>query len=186
MAAVSTLHLNGRIEAKAPKDSQSRLVAAQFEMDGNPAGNSRALITVEANSPQFSFTFSFGLIEIGDTTYTEDPFTGEWESGPREPTEGDPFIEVMQGRLRLENMTVSVVSVAGTSVYRIAGNLPEAEAMTGQPLRGDVTLWVGIDDSLVRRMEVEGSVPASEYEGLIPPGLEEVFERSVYELSPVQ
>ena len=44
-------------------------------------------------------------------------------------------------------------------------------------------LWVGADDLLVRQMQVEGHVPATDYEGLIPQQSEDPFQVFLLNLS---
>ena len=179
MAEVDSVQIVGQTLVKESKESEFELIVAQFQIDGHPAGDNRLRYTLQANNPAINFTLTLNSIDIGEVSYFEDPFTGEWEAEPREPSEGDPLVELMEGRLRLESMAVSFESFDDEPTYMIVGNHPREDAGTGR----QVTLWIGTDNSLLRRMDIEETVSTDEYEGLIPSDLQELFENSVIRLS---
>ena len=183
MAALTSLHIDGEVLAKATQEAESALVSMKLDADGKPTRDFRAKLTVDITNQQFSFAFSFEIREIGGLSYTQDPLTGEWEVEQAETATGDPLEALMQGLLALDDIATTIDPLDGAPMYRITGNLPEGEATSGAPLRGDVLMWVGVDDLLVRRMSIEGQVPANEYEGLIPADLQQVFESTIFEFS---
>ena len=65
----------------------------------------------------------------------------------------------------------------GRSVYRIIGTVP------GEPEQELVGLWVGAEDMLVHRMQLQGLVQASDYEDLVSEEYEELFQNSILRLS---
>lgn len=67
--------------------------------------------------------------------------------------------------------------VDGLRVYNVIGTVPD------DPERGHIVLWVGIDDFLVRQMLVQGIVPATDYEGLVPQDSEDLYQSSWFNLS---
>ena len=108
---------------------------------------------------------------MGGVRYTQPPFTSEWTI--EEEVSEDGVLQKLQKALRglpkLENVTVDVQPLDGVPVYRIMSTDPT------DPEAERVWLWVGADDLLIRQVQIEGRVPASEYKGLVPPGIEELF-----------
>ena len=109
------------------------------------------------------FAIESEIIGIGDTLYTKDPETGEWDvstgqdalfASPEEfvgvDTEGLSNL-VLIGEDVLDGSTVYVVE--GTAA---PGTLNEAQGET------EVTYWVGVDDLLLRQIVAVGSVDSSE------------------------
>ena len=102
---------------------------------------------------------------VGDGQF----FGSSWES--------DPTVAIINGSLKLQNMSVEADVLLGLPVYRVTGNLPDNLAAE------NMVLWVGVDDLFVRQIRLDGVVDASEYEGLVPQGLVEVFQTGLIRLS---
>ena len=113
------------------------------------------------------FTVEFEIITIGNDTYIKSPLTGEWETNtePMPPIGAESFA---MGAFDTDfppemaaNFTLTgVVELDGDRVYHLSGTLTGAdlaELMDDQdasPAEADVQYWVGVDDYLVRKIEI--------------------------------
>ena len=187
VAALESFHLRSKTLVKSDPEAKHGLIAIYVDSDHRRT-DFQAEITIDV----FRGTITFRLREIGGLEYTQNPITGNWIIVPADESSEDPFDLLVLGRLQLENVSVEVDDIEGTPVYRLEGNLAEEIGQAGVPRQGRVSLWVRMEDALVLRMEVEGSVPASEYEGPVPTGeyegpvpdvLVDVHEATVYTFS---
>ncbi len=183
MSAISSLHMDAAIVVKSNKSTDATLLSMAIEADGRLTGNAMIFLKMDGSNSAFDGAFELEILQVDGIRYTRTPGIGEWNSGPVELDEGDPFEALMHGRLILEDLEVASETLNGAEVYRLSGSLPVAESNADLPRRGTVTMWVDVDGTIVRRMQVSEEIPASEYEGLIPGDLEEVFRSTDYELS---
>jgi hypothetical protein len=114
-----------------------------------------------------SMSFLFLKIEsqfvtIGDDNYVTDPETGEWGLGGDTVTpllDPDAFIgrgaiAEVRGLEMLGNETLE-----GVDVYHLAGALtPDVIGEAGASGDMMVSYWIGVEDSLVRRIEANGDI----------------------------
>ena len=178
MASLDSFHIEAKFEVKASQETAVEIVSATIEGDGKPGGDRRSLITMSIKSEAFPFTSRFERREVDGISYSEDPITLEWEIDEEDDTSAyDAIDAAMSGRLRLETVRADVDSLDGLPVYRVTGSVPD------DPEVETMVLWVGMDDLLIRRMQAEGHVPSSEYEGVAPPDLDELFQGSLYRFS---
>jgi hypothetical protein len=121
-----------------------------------------------------SMSFLFLKIEsqfvtIGDDNYVTDPETGEWGLGGDTVTpllDPDAFIgrgaiAEIRGLEMLGNETLE-----GVDVYHLAGALtPDVIGEAGASGEVVVSYWIGVEDSLVRRIEANGDIGLDAGEG---------------------
>ena len=130
----------------------------------------------DRNQAHLSFTaggitVEFEAITIGDKTFMTDFITGEWTSLPMLPTPfGNELLaagafgtdfgpEVAHGFVLVGEETLD-----GESVYRLRGPVPGevlAEMLNDPSIgngEGEVEYWIGVEDSLVRKVVIEMEV----------------------------
>lgn len=116
------------------------------------------------------------LVLVGDEDFLKDPLTGRWrtlEIGTSPLDYFDPgsgVLAVMRGIDELE--LAGTDEVAGVEAYRVTGTAPARDVGTLLAVPpGDgtvpVELWIGRDDSLLRRLRVEGPVAEGEPEDIV-------------------
>ena len=108
------------------------------------------------------FTIESQIVTIGNTTYATDPETGEWIITP------SPDILLLNpmdivgsagpdpagfADLKL----VGVEELEGVPVYHLTGSAP-ADAFEGTEVEATADLWVGVEDSLIWRIVIEGEL----------------------------
>jgi hypothetical protein len=111
------------------------------------------------------------VIGIGDEAWITNPFNREWQPLPSGNTIRDVF-DPAQGITAvanaLENAEVTAEEkVGGVDTYRVEGTVDsavlEAAAPIAEPgLTVTVKVWVGKDDSLIRRVRLEGPIAPGE------------------------
>ena len=168
--AVKTYHSEGTIAVKLSEETEAELISIQFEGEGVPDGDNQGLFTMSVDIEGFKLTFTFETRNVGGISYEQDPLTNEWSIVEEdEEEEQDPFDPRVVGRLDPGSLAVERDFLDGAAVYRLTGTVPD------DPEVDRVVLWIAVDDLLVSQLEVEGHTPASEFEGLVPPGVEELF-----------
>ena len=122
----------------------------------------------------FGETNEFGIISIGDMTYTRDLGFGDWEltdepdfpfAAPGDFTETDPS--------DIEDLVlVGVESLDGTEMYHLRGTLPSEalrdfrEAFWALEVDFQVEYWIGVDDSFLRQISAKAEFRPEEDEEL--------------------
>ena len=165
MESLESYHMEGELVVKASQEAETELISLSFEGEATSAGDIQLRFTI------FAGALSFDTRQVAGLIYIQNPLTSEWTV--EEEVSEDGVLQKLHKALRelpkLENVTVDVVSLVGVPFYRIASfhpTDPEAER---------VWLWVEADDLLIRMVQIQGRVRASEYKGLVPPGIEELF-----------
>ena len=177
MEALSSFHVDGELVAKTAEGAEDSFMTVRIEASGVPGGDYQFTGTTTINTAVFSGTFLIGFRQVDGVSYEQNPLTEQWTIVEERSDDEDPLaLEVVRG-LDRETATVEIGALEGLPVYRITGTVPD------DPDAERVVMWVGVEDLLVRRLQTEGHVPASEYEGLVPRGIESVFERSLQDLS---
>lgn len=101
------------------------------------------------------------MIGIGEMMYIMDPITGEWQvmtegDAPLDPT---IFMEIPPSGLA-DLSIVGEETIGGDRVYHLIGSFKEEElGEIGGELQ--VEYWIGIEDSLLRKMYLEGEMEVS-------------------------
>jgi len=111
------------------------------------------------------------VIGIGDQAWMTNPFNRQWQPLPSGNTIKDVF-DPTQGikavANALENAEVTAEEeVGGVATYRVEGTVDsailEAAAPIAEPgLTVKVKVWIGKDDSLIRRIRLEGPIAPDE------------------------
>ena len=167
MSGVTTVHVEKDLTAKAALGGTS----ADFKMGvvGDLVVPDRSQSTMSVATA--GFTFEFETITIGNDTYIKSPLTGEWETNtePMLPIGAESFAmgafdtDFPPGMAAKFTLT-GVVELDGERVYHLSGTLTGAdlaELMDDQDaspaeadVEADVQYWVGVDDYLVRKIEI--------------------------------
>lgn len=111
------------------------------------------------------------IVAIGDDVWLKDPLSGEWRAIDVDTTPialldpGSGVLGVMEGLT--DPADEGSEEVDGVSLRRISGTASAkdvAPLVAVSPSEGDVpvTLWIGEDDELLRRIEVAGPVADGE------------------------
>ncbi|MGH9053257.1 MAG: hypothetical protein ACRDWX_09625 [Acidimicrobiia bacterium] len=139
--------------------------SSSFVAMGQPDG---AWWSWQWTSPTEAFpsTITSETREVGRVAYEQDPRSGRWsideDHHETVHTTDNLSYAADTGRLALEGMDAERDILAGEQVYRLAGSFPD-QAGTER-----VVVWAAADDFLLRRLEAEGRVPASQFPGLVP------------------
>jgi hypothetical protein len=170
MSEIGSVHIEGEATFKESEDAGSALMSIQFEGDSAPNGDSRMLAAIEIDLGGFAGSFNYETRVVGGVSYIQDPFTTQWQID-----EGDSSpLDLIGGArgfadITLENMTVELAVLDGLELYHITGSVPD------EPDVSAGVLWVGVDDLLVRKLQLSGQIAADELEGLAPAGSGQLF-----------
>jgi len=117
------------------------------------------------------FPLSTKLVSVGGKLWIENPLSGSWQSVDVGTTPAF-LLDPQKGVLGVMHAMTDVKEdgsedVGGVSTTRITGKIDAADvgplvAATGGTGSVDVTLWIGKDDDILRRIEVSGPVGARE------------------------
>lgn len=118
--------------------------------------------------------FKAGMILIGPDAWLQNPLTQRWESDSItidqvfDPQQG--VVALMRGAPGAE--LKGVEKVDGVNCYRVEVTLDSSklELLPGEPEPGHSVLtvaWIGVEDSLARRIELRGPVAASESQDIV-------------------
>ena len=170
MNAVQSVHFEGEMSVRESQESEAALLSAEFEGNAIPGGDSRMVMNLKLDLGGFAGRFTFEARDVGGVSYTQDPFTNQWQieeggSSLSANIVAPGVVEV----LSLEDITVVLDALDGLEVFRVTGSVPD------DPEVDVMVLWVGIDDLLVRRAFLSGRAPVSEFGGLVPAEAGQVF-----------
>jgi LppX_LprAFG lipoprotein len=117
------------------------------------------------------FSLSTKLVSVGGKLWIENPLSGSWQSVDVGTTPAF-LLDPQKGVLGVMSAMTDLKEdgsedVGGTSTTRITGKVEAAQvgplvAANGGTGSVDVTLWIGKDDGILRRIEVAGPVGAGE------------------------
>ena len=116
------------------------------------------------------------VIGIGDEAWMTNPFNRQWQPLPSgnslkdifDPTQG---IKAVANALQNPEVTADE-QVGGVATYRVEGTVDsailEAAAPIAEPgLTVNVKVWIGKDDSLIRRVRLEGPIAPDEPQDIV-------------------
>ena len=173
MSALDSYHAKSRWAIVDDQADSGYAICERVAIDFQVPDQVRADLSIYENAGEFSFQF----ISIGDTTYVTDLVTGEWEINSYFMPENytDPLVPISDDAIAdLSDVSVEGVErLNGADVYRIAGTLslpvfletfarfPGSDEF--EHPRFSVVYWVGVDDSLVRRVSAEGVIQDEDF-----------------------
>lgn len=140
--------------------------------EGDVAGPDRMQMEVRARAGPLNVTV--GIVVLPDASFITNPITGRWEretislEGIFDPSAGATGLmrSVQDARVvraeRIDGVDVYVVEATVDS-GELAFFAPEAEPGRALPTRA----WIGVDDPLLHRVEIEGAVAPGEAEDLV-------------------
>lgn len=115
---------------------------------------------------EFPTTINSETREVGRVAYAQDPRSGRWSIDEDHyetvHTTDNVTYAADTGQLALQGLEAERDILAGEQVYRLAGTFPDPTDSQR------VVLWAAADDLLLRRLQVEGRVPVSDFPGLVP------------------
>ena len=158
------------VESKTKIDTGLFPIETDVVVTGDFLAPDRSRFTVNISSSILSAQYE--AIVIGQEAYQKLPFSDEWEPGP------DALAFLGAGRylgqinLNFDSETVQMITLVGSevlegdSVFSLEGSSLPATAialLTGDPTlqedsgdsTGDVQIWIGTEDSLVRKLYIE-------------------------------
>ena len=171
MEAAGSVHFEGTISVAAEERSETPLMSMQIEGENAANDDSSLLLTVALDLGGFAATVTFETRQVEGVTYTRDSLTNQWqiEDGDASALGGDIAGPEAIAEFSAEGATVERDVLDGLEVWRITDTAP------ADPELDRLVMWVGAQDFLVRRLEVEARAPVGELEGLVPASTGEVF-----------
>jgi hypothetical protein len=140
---------------------------ARIEGDVTADGKMKASIDLLQNGVPVQVDF----VALGDVHYFQDPTSQIWQSVPAAMSQVGKInlntgaVQILQKVDKLEY--VDTQDVGGVKTYHLRGTVAPAEVAsiagavsTTEPFACEV--WVGVDDHLVRRIQISGAATASE------------------------
>jgi len=118
--------------------------------------------------------FDTGLVILGEDAWLQNPVTQRWDS---EDITIDQVFDPREGVVALMHAARSprvtaIEEVDGADSYRIEATLDSGDLtlLPGDPQPGrevPTTAWIGVDDQLVRKVELRGPVASGESDDLV-------------------
>ena len=130
-------------------------------------------LNVELRATAGPLNLEVGIVIIGDEAWITNPLTGRWE---REQISIEDVFDPATGvtalmRLAADPRVAGSDTIGGVRTYRVEVTVDSGDVtMFGQPRAGRALrakVWVGVDDPLVYRIEIAGSVLAGEPDDLV-------------------
>lgn len=135
--------------------------------DFQPPDRTRGTITLSF----VGITIEVEVITIGETTYTKDPETGEWEVSTEQasPFAPEDFTEVEP--LDIDDLAVvAQQNLDGVPVYRLEGTVSSGDMGEAfAELEGEVVVkyWIGVQGGRLRRSVVKAELSEAGSAGTI-------------------
>lgn len=119
-------------------------------------------------------SFEIGIVILGDQAWIQNPLNRRWES---EDITIDQVFDPRQGVIALVRSTrdatvAATEEVGGVDCYRLEATLDsgDLDLLPGDPAPGKsvpTRAWIGVDDHLVRKVELRGPVAEGESANLV-------------------
>ena len=156
MQAARSFRLEGTLEVRESESSSHPALRATVQVQGRRDGDGR--LVAEGMTGPGGRPVSMESRWVDGARYVRDPSDGTWEARGKLPR-GTPdrlLRDALQGRLGLSEIRVGRAGfLNGGPMFRIHGSI----TVHGSP--ATITLWAADDDLRIRRIRVEGPVPAS-------------------------
>jgi hypothetical protein len=160
---VETFHFVLDVRSAPVESTGLRLTSAE----GDVVVPERAVST-DVSGTFAGISLTTQLIAIGDDVWLKDPLTRDWTKLDVNTTPIsllDPAEGILGVMSRVENAeTAGTEEIDGVTVRRITGTAkasdvaPLVAVSSPRDAEVDITLWIGEDDQLLRRVEVSGAV----------------------------
>ena len=79
MRSVGSAHIEGDLGVKTNREAAGEFISAQVKGDVNVYGDSQLAFKMNVKSGTFTGTFNFELRQVNSVSYSQNPFTGEWQ-----------------------------------------------------------------------------------------------------------
>ena len=157
--AVDALHFRTDAQIPLTVSGQSLDVPVSFAGDFKSPDSFQGTISVTI----IFLTVESQIIHLGDATYLTDPRNGEWKVFEGEaPFFVGPGAIIAAAFTRFENaVMVGVETLEGVQTYLLQGTI-SADAFGEVVGEFQVGLWIGVEDSLLRQVKVEGEADLGE------------------------
>jgi hypothetical protein len=116
------------------------------------------------------------IVRVGEDIYMTNPLSGKWEIPPAE----FQVLRVLDPNAFIANVMKLAVNPArlndeeaeGTLCYHLSGTIDSGDlsAITGNSAEGvaiKTEIWIGINDFLVHKVQLEGKITENEVEGIV-------------------
>ena len=139
--------------------------------EGDVVGVDRLRVDIEASLGPLNL--EVGVVVIGEDGWITNPLTGRWE---REEITIEDVFDPATGvtallRAVADPRVTGAERVDGVRSYRVEATVDSGDVtLFGDPSPGralKATTWIGVDDSLIRRIEIVGGVTADEPDDLL-------------------
>jgi hypothetical protein len=151
-------HVEMEMQMTMKEEGVSIEMPITFVGDFQPPDRARGTMSLTI----FGITIETEIITIGETTYTKNPETGQWEVSSEQASPFAPgdFTEVEP--LDVDNLAVvAQQDLDGVPVYRLEGTVSSedmGEAFTDLKGKLVVKYWIGVKGGRLRRSVVKGEL----------------------------
>ena len=159
---VGSFHFEMEMNISAKSEGVAMEIPLKFEGDFQAPDRSKGKMELSI----FFFTVETQFVQIGDTNYSSDPETGEWQidTEPLSPFGSPTDFAGPESLTGIEDLVlVGEETRDGVKVLHLTGSVPASdfgeEDAEGQL---QVDIWTGVEDSLLREMSFEGEFETPE------------------------
>jgi len=167
MQALESFHFVYEVVKPQSAAPAQGLEIAKIEGDVTADGKMKAAIDLLQNGVPLQVNF----VALGDIHYIQDPTSQKWQGVPAAMSPVGKInlntgaVQVLQ---KLDNLEyVDTQDIDGVKTYHLKGSVAPAEVAnmvgsvsTTEPFAGEI--WIGVDDHLIRRIQIVGAATASE------------------------
>lgn len=156
MENLDSFHFEMDLLAKMESEGLSLDIPITFSGDFQAPDRVKGIV----NATFFGFSVEMETIAIGDTTYQQNPLSGQWEVSTEPATPfGGPQDLLSDELFAVEDLElVGAETLDGTPVYILVGVVPP-EAFDEEEGEFSVQMWIGRGDLYLRQMKLEGEAP---------------------------
>jgi len=167
MEALESFHFVYEVVKPQSAAPAQGLEIARIEGDVTADGKMKAAIDLLQNGVPLQVNF----VAFGDVHYIQDPTSQKWQGVPAALSPVGKInlsTGAVQVLRKLDNLEyVDTQDIDGVKTYHLKGSVAPAEVATivgsvstTEPFPGEI--WIGVDDHLVRRIQIEGAATAGE------------------------
>ena len=167
MQALTSFHFVYEVTKPQSAAPAQGLEIAKIEGDFTADGRMKATIDLLQNGVPLQVNF----VAVGDVHYIQDPTSQTWQAVPAALSPVGKInlstgaIQILQ---KIDNLEyVDTQDIDGTKTYHLKGTVAPAEVASivgsvsaTEPFAGEI--WIGVDDYLVRRIQIVGAATTSE------------------------